>query len=334
MGGATVQLTLFAVEACAAPQTCSAGSAPSGDESVNAGGGAEGACKAVPEHPNRRRRRAAAVVEEGPGTDLIRRSLPLTVPAPNWDAWCGRPLRVEIEAPRGRASLPMAMSLKEGEVLSPIPHGRFCGCKLHDADYWLTETDATHGTVLVPRGRFWIRDGKSGHGEERQIPGVRLRVADEDGFTRWGPCPDAAAEIARRLDAATRAARGDQPFSDASPELAEEDVDRMLAALVGSCLTVEAGLGDLWKDTYAHLEVTSRALRLTSAWCRAGRIRIEGALGIACEAEFDKLLGVRVSESVMGGEILIDLWRDGEGYGASWRLGFSSMPRGIADDPR
>ena len=84
-----------------------------------------------------------------PTADAVRRSLPLTVPASNWQAWSGRPLRLEVEALRVRASLPMAMATGDASR-PPIPHGCFAGCEFTTGLYGLAEPDEAGGAVLAP----------------------------------------------------------------------------------------------------------------------------------------------------------------------------------------
>ena len=265
-----------------------------------------------------------------PAADLIRRSLPLTMPAPNWDAWSSRPLRLEVETPRAWASLPMAMEMRDASF-PPIPHGCFSGCELSRGLYWLAAPDPAHGTVLVPRGHFWVRDGKGGRSEDRALPDLRLRVADEDGLCRLGSCPPEVARVARRLHREPVPAR----WLDETEDVPEKDVNTLLGALVGARLAVGAGLGPVFPDAVGQYDVASRPFRVGEAGCEDGRIHIEGPLGIRCLAEFDRLCGVRVSESVLGGEILLDLWRDGEGFSATWRLHFShtSGEKAMCDEP-
>jgi hypothetical protein len=255
----------------------------------------------------------------------LRRGLPLTVPAPNWEAWVQRPLRIEIESRHGRASLPMVMILQEAESLCPIPHGTFAPEEFDRDLHWMPQEDAAHGTVLVARGCFWIGGGgRDGHVETRPLPGVRLRVADEDGFGRRGPCPQTAAAIARRLDAASQEGGRRRFLEDV--RIAEEDVDRLLAALAGARVVLGTEFGRPFPDSHHWIRFTSRPFPVTAGRCAAGRIRLDGPAGIFCETAYDAIHSVRINEGVTGDELLIDLWRAEDGYGASWRLHFADIP--------
>jgi hypothetical protein len=314
------QISLFATEE---DQTANLRS-----EGRKAAAAATGNAPVLVTPPPARRHSGRVSATTDPAVDLVRRSLPLTIPAPNGEAWVGRPLRLEVESPRARASLPMAMAM--GEASFPrLPHGRFAGCELTTELYWLAEPDGTHGTVLVPRGHFWVRDGNNGHSDDRGLPGVRLRVADEDGFCRLGPCPPEAAAVARRLHREPVPGRW---FPDEIEDVPEREVDALLRAVAGSRLVTSARLGTMFPDAVGPHHVTSRPFPVTGGGCENGHIRIEDPRGIHCGTEFDRLCGVRVSESALGAEILLDLWRADDGFHATWHLRFSSIPGGTDSD--
>ena len=227
-----------------------------------------------------------------------------------------RPLRMEIETKHGRASLPMVMILQEAKSLCPIPHGTFAPNEFFHTLHWLPQEDTTHGTVLAPQGCFWVNGG-NGHVETRPLPGVRLHVADEDKFVQRGPCPRAAAAIAQQLNAASQEG-GDLRFLEGM-QIAEENVARLLAALTGARIALGTNFGRPFPDSHNGLSITSRPFPVVAGRCGGGRIRIDGPAGIFCETAYDAIHSVRISEGT-GFNLLIDLWRTDDGYGASWKL--------------
>lgn len=108
--------------------------------------------------------------------------------------------------------------------------------------------------------------------------------------------------------------------------IAVEDMHRLLAALAGARVALAAGFGRTFPDSHHWLRVTSRPFPVTAGRCREGRIRLNGLMGIFCETAYDAIHSVRISKGVTGDDLLIDLWRAEDGYGASWRLHFSNIP--------
>lgn len=284
--------------------------------------------KAAARRVRQARHRAKPSQEADAADLLVRRSLPLTVPAPNWEAWCRRPLRMEVRTAWVHTSLPMVMTLNRDNSMCPVPHGTFHPDEFRRGFYWLAEDDPEHGTILVPRGRFWI-GSSNGSVEDRLVPGIRLRVVDEDEWpTKKGSCPTAAAAEARRLHQDPAAFR---PASERQP-VSEADVDRLLRACAGAHLALHAGLGKPFADCHDQLHIASRPFLVEAGSCGDGRIRLAGPMGITCEARYDAIYGVRVLDGVTGDRVLIDLWRHSEGYGAAWNLQFTDVPNSHGDE--
>jgi hypothetical protein len=65
--------------------------------------------------------------------------------------------------------------------------------------------------------------------------------------------------------------------------IAEEDVDRLLAALAGARVALGTDFGRPFPDSHHRLRLSSQPFPVTAGRCRAGRIRLDGPAGIFCE---------------------------------------------------